>query len=148
MAFNSGDTATAAQSIKLELDLLKDGNFEVVCVNSLSEALNYSTETWYDFCSNGFSSSAVTSIDPEWSSEMVLRYEESSVELAKLRYNIGSINNVPMRITNTLLNEVLEVPVSITSFELTYVAEELQKASFALKPFKGAPVVTTPIPTP
>ena len=148
MAFNKGDTATAAQSVKLELDLLKDDNFQVVCVNSLSEALNYTTETWNDFCSNGFSSSAVTGIDPEWSAEMVLRYEETSVELTKLRYNIAAINNVPMRITNTLLNEVVEVNVSITSFELTYVAAELQKASFTIKPFQGAPVVTEPTPAP
>lgn len=148
MAFNEFDTATGAQSITFEMDILKNGTYEVMCVNSLSEALNYSTETWFDFCSDGFSSSAVSAMDPEWSAEMILRYETTSVELAKMRYSLGAVNNIPMRITNTLLDEIVEVNVSITSFDLTYVAEEFQKASFAIKPFQGAPKVTAITPAP
>lgn len=141
MAFNKGDTATAAQTVTFSLDLLKDGNMEVVCVNSLSEALNYNTETWTDFCSNGFSSTATTGIDLEWSAEMILRYGESSAELTKLRYNIQDMNNIPMEVQNTLLNEKVKVNVSITSFDLDLVSDELQKASFNVKPFQGAPTV-------
>lgn len=148
MAFNEFDTATGAQSITFEMDILKNGTYEVLCVNSLSETLNYSTETWFDFCSDGFSSSAVSAMDPEWSADMVLRYGTASVELAKNRYSLGAVNNIPMRITNTLLDETVEVNVSITSFDLTYVAEELQKASFTIKPFQGAPKVTPITPAP
>lgn len=141
MAFNKGDTATAAQSVEIKLDILKDGNMEAVCVNSLSEALNYNTETWTDFCSKGFSSTATTGIDLEWSAEMTLRYAETSVELAKLRHQINSLNNIPMELTNTLLNEKLTINVSLTSFDLDLVSDELQKASFNIKPFQGAPLV-------
>lgn len=83
MPFNQGDVSIAANAITVELDLEKDGSFRVACVNSFSEALNYNSEEWYDFCSNGFSSNAVTGLSPEWSGEMVLRYGEFSSDLAK-----------------------------------------------------------------
>lgn len=146
MAFGLNDTATAAQSITFELDILKDDNFIEVCVNSLSEALNYNTETWYDICSGGFSSSATTAIDLEWSSEMVTRFGTASAQLLKQRFDLGAINNIPMRIKNTLLDEQLEINVSLTSMDMDLVAEELQKSSFTIKPFAGAPVITSPIP--
>ena len=142
MPFNTGDTATGAQAIKFELDIRKDGNFHEMCVNTLSESLNYNVETWTDFCSKGFSSSAMTGLDPEYSAEMIIRYDRSSADLAKIRYDMHAVNNIPMRITNELLNEIVEVNVTITSWNTNYVAEELIKADFTIKPFEGAPTVT------
>lgn len=46
-----------------------------------------------------------------------------------------------MRITNKLLEEVVQINVSLTDFSMDMVAEELLKASFTVKPFQGAPVV-------
>ena len=146
MPFNNGDTATGAQAIKFELDILKDGNFQEMCVNTLSESLNYNVETWTDFCSGGFTSSALTGIDPEYSAEMIIRKGRTSAELAKRRYNIADVNNVPMRITNELLEEVVEVNVAITSWETTYAGDELIKASFTIKPFEDAPVISQLMP--
>lgn len=142
MPFNTGDTATGAQAIKIEMDLLKNDSFEVICANSFSEALNYGTETWYDFCSNGFSSSATTSIDLEFSGEAVVRFDEATMTLTKLRFDIGAVNNIPMRITDTFVEQVYEINVSMTSFERTLLPNELMKISFTFKPFQGAPVVT------
>lgn len=148
MAFNDGDTATGAQAIKFELDITKAGAYEVICVNDLSEALNYSSETWTDFCSGGFTSTALTGIDPEYSAEAVIRKGASIADLAAKRYTIADLNNMPMRITNELLGEVLEVNVSITDWETTYVGDELIKASFTLKPFSGKPTLTPIVPIP
>lgn len=142
MAFNTGDTATGAQAITFKLDILKNGTLTPICINGLSEALNYTVETWYDFCSNGFSSSAVTAIDLEWSGDGVVRYDSPQADLIKRRYNIGDINNIPMEVTNTLLDEVVTVNVSLTSLNITATAAELIKFDFALKPFEGSPVVT------
>lgn len=141
MPFNTGDVSIAANAITVELDLEKDGNYQVACVNTFSEALNYNSEEWYDFCSKGFSSNAVTGMSPEWSGEMVIRFGEFSSDFAKKRYDITAINNVPMRITNALLEEVVMINVSLTDFSMDMVAEELLKASFTVKPFQGAPVV-------
>lgn len=142
MGFNTGDVSIAANAITVEFDLDKDNNFHVACLNNFSEALNYVTETWTDFCSDGFSSSAMTGLDPEWSGEMMLKFKEFSSDLTKKRYNVQELNNIPMRITNKLLEQVVTVQVAFTSFEMTMVAEELLKISFAVKPFSGAPIVS------
>lgn len=145
MAFNykKGDTATGSQAVTFELDLKGggEGDYEPVCVNSLSESLSYNVETWSDLCSKGFSSTAIVGMDPEWSAEMVIRYNHTSMELAKRRYDVNKMNNIPMRITNTFLNEIMTINVSISSFEMTVEASSLLKASFTIKPFEGAPVV-------
>lgn len=141
IVFQDGDTATGAQAITFEMDIAKNGEYEVICVNDLSESLNYNVETWTDFCSGGFSSSATTGIDPEWSAEAVIRSGRSIEALAKKRYEIAETTNIPMRITNALLGEILEANVSITSWETNYKSDEIIKASFSIKLFEGKPTV-------
>ena len=48
MAFNNGDTATAAQAITFAMDFSKStpAVYTTVCVNSLSEDLGLQTESW------------------------------------------------------------------------------------------------------
>lgn len=145
MAFNAGDTTTGAQALTIEMDLLKNDTFATICTNSFTEALNYSTETWADLCSDGFSSSATTGIDLEYSGEAVIRKGEATMDLVKLRYDIGAVNNIPMRISNTFFGEQMEVNVSVTSLEVTFESQALIKVSFTFKPFQGAPIVT-PLP--
>ena len=144
MAFNNGDTATAAQAITFAMDFSKStpAVYTTVCVNSLSEDLGLQTESWADFCSNGFMSTATTGYDITWSGEAVVRYGEPTYDWARydVRYDLASLNNVPMKITNTLLGETVTVNVAVTSFSMTYVSNELIKFSFEIKPFSGAPV--------
>ena len=141
--WNDGDTASASTSVTLELDIFKDGNWHVFCVNNLSETLSLNVETWQDFCSNGFSSNAITGMELEWSSDMILKYGSSSLEFVKMRYDaMTSWNNVPMRITNTFIKQQVTVPITVTDFEFTLEAESLQQVSFTMKPFSGAPTVT------
>lgn len=140
--WKDGDTASASKSVTLELDAFKDGNWHVFCVNNLTESLSTIVESWQDFCSDGFQSNAITGIELEWASEMILRYGSKSIEFIKLRYDaVTAWNNVPMRITNTFMEQQAEVAVTVTDFEFNLEAETLQKVSFTLKPFSGAPVV-------
>lgn len=140
--WNNGDTASASTSVTLELDAFKDGNFHVFCVNNMTETISVIVESWQDFCSNGFQSNAITGMELEWSAEMILRYGSTSLDFVKMRYDaLTAWNNVPMRITNTFAEQQMEVAVTVTDFEYTLEAETLQKVSFTLKPFSGAPVV-------
>jgi len=144
MAFNTGDTATAAQAITFAMDFTKAvvPLYTTICVNNLSEDLGYQTETWSDFCSAGASSTATTGFDISWSGEAVIRYSEPTWDWARydIRYDLAKLNNIPMQITNTLLEETITAFVSITSFSITMVSTEVMKFSFEIKPFKGLPV--------
>lgn len=146
--WNVGDAGTAAQAVTFELNIEKTGNeegYQVFCVNNLDESLNYENETVWDFCSDVFSSTSTTGIDMEWSSEMVLRYGTSSTALAAKRFDLQAMNNIPMRITNTLTGEKIEAQVSITDWSTTMTANELMKAEFTVKPFFGG-VTRTVLP--
>lgn len=144
MAFIAGDTATAAQAITFAIDFTKNAipAYTTVCVNSLSEDLGYQTETWSDFCSGGSTSTATTGFDITWSGEATVRFEEPTYDWARydVRYDLSKLNNLPMKITNTLLDETVTTTVSITSFNITYVSNEIIKFSFEMKPFAGKPV--------
>jgi len=144
MALNTGDAATAAQAITFALDFARGATpvWTTVCINSLSEDIGVQTESWYDFCSEGFSSTVATGFDVSWSGEAVVRKDEPTADLATyaFRYDLSKLNNIPMKITNTLLDETVTVDVSMTSFSMTMVANEIIKISFELKPCAGKPV--------
>lgn len=140
MGFNTGDTSIAAKAVKLEIDFSRTGEYVPVCCNALSEALNYTVESWSDFCSDGFMSNAVTGIDVAWSGDAIVRYGTATAEMVKNRYKVEEMNGVPVRITNTLLDETIDVKVAVTSLNLTMTAGELIKFDFELKPASGAPI--------
>lgn len=139
MPFNTGDVSIAANAITVEFDLEKDGNYRVACVNTFDEAMNYTSEEWYDFCNGGVSSNATTGMSPEWSGEMMVRYDELSTDLIRNRFDVQAINGIPMRIVDKMTKEVILADVAFTDLSRSLVAEELMKLSFTVKP-SGKPI--------
>lgn len=147
MPFNTGDTATGATALKIEIDLEKLGTPEAykgLCVNAISEALNYMVENWADLCNGGVTSTALVGIDPTYSGDMVMKKDETSMDIAKLRFDITAMSNIPVKITNEFYNEVLEFNATFTKFDTTLEANALIKTSFEFKPVTS--VVPTEIP--
>lgn len=145
--FNDGDYATAAQAVEVKLDLkkLEDPNFEILCVNSFTENLNYLTENWADFCNAGTTSTAMVGIDPEYSGEFIIKYNELTANVTKIRHDIQAVNNIPVQITNTLLDEQLDFKGSFSSFEVTMESNALIKASFSIKPTTAVKRTDVPV---
>ena len=135
--FEDGDVATAGQALTVELDLARDNDYVAMCFTSFSEALNYVTESWADLCSGGALNSVPTGIDPEWSGDLVIRKGQGSYALVKQRYDIDQMYNIPMRITNTFLNEEITAKVAVTSLEVTFESQALIKCSCTCKLSEG-----------
>lgn len=136
--WKKGDYGTAAQALSVEMDIDRvDPNapeYKIMCVNTFTENLNYLTEQWADMCNAGAMSTAMVGLDPEFSGEMVIKFDESSADLAAIRHDVTRLNNIPVQITNTLLSEVISFKAAMASFEITYEANALIKASFSVKP--------------
>lgn len=141
MPFNVGDTSTGSLAIKLEIDILKDENYQEICVTGLDENVAANIESWFDTCSGGFENSAVTGLAIEYSAAAILKYGTAIVELARKRYDVEAMNNVPFRMTNTLLNQVVNTKVAIQGFNIMGQAGELVKTEFTMKPSFGIPEV-------
>lgn len=146
MAFNTGDTATGATAITIEMDLEKLGTPEALkglCTNNINEALNYMTENWSDLCNGGVTSTALVGIDPAYSGDMVIKKDELSMDIAKLRYDIVAMSNIPIKITNSFYDEVLEANVTFTKFDTTFEGNAIIKVAFEFKPV--TPVSLSPV---
>jgi hypothetical protein len=138
MGFNIGDTATGAEAMLYEIQL--DGEWERFCVNNVDENLNPQTMTWKDICSIT-SQTALTGIDPDWASTIVVRYGSAAAVLLKRRYDgLGNLQNIPVRITNLLLEEQITFNGMISALSLAQAAENLVEATFTLKVFSGSPI--------
>ena len=149
--FNSNDTSTGSQALTVEINLIKDNiEFEILCMNALSEALNLVVSSQSDFCSGGNTSNSVTGMDRTWSGDIVVRYETPSWKLAKSSFadDISNFNNIPMRITNIFTEEITTFNATITKLDITQEATNYIMLSLEFKIFVGKPVVTPIIPTP
>lgn len=142
MAFNTGDTATGAQGLIFEMDVLRNGTWSRFCMSGVTENLNPQSTTWQDICSMT-TNTALTGIDPEWSGEIVVRYDSAVGEFLKRRYDgLENLQNIPVRITNLLLDERIQFLGMLSELEITGEGAELITASFTLKVFNGQPVPT------
>ena len=146
MSFVDGDRATAAQAITFEMDITKSATpaYETFCVNSLGEDFGIKTESWSDFCSNGFTSTQAVGYDMSWSGECVVTKGSAAHDFIKHSntLTLSNLNNIPVRITNALDAEVVSTLITITSLSLTYNSDEMIKFSFEFKPSGGTPTVT------
>lgn len=143
--FEVGDVAIGADAVEVSFKFGDSTEYEIACLNTANENPNKQVETWYDMCGGGVSSSAGVGFDTEFSFEAVLRKGSISAELILERYS-NTLNRVPMRLDNTLIDQRLETEVMVNVGEITYVANELIKVSFTAKPANGLPTLTSPIP--
>jgi hypothetical protein len=127
--FEDGDVAIGANAVEVSFKFGESTEYVVACLNTANENPNTQTETWYDLCGGGVSSSAIVGYDTEFSFEATLRKGSISADIILARYS-ETLNRVPMRLDNTLIDERLETEVMINVGEITYVANELIKVSF------------------
>lgn len=139
MSYNSGDVASGATSVIFEADIEKNGTWLRLCVDSLSEAMNLATVEWANLCNGGQTSSAVTGVAPSWSFDSHIYYNSSIADLLKQRYVPGytALQNVPIRITNLLLDEQVVFRGLIVVDSITMNAADLQTMSGTVSVFNS-----------
>lgn len=139
MGFNNGDYASAPTSIIFEMDINKDGTWVRFCLDSLDEALNLATVEWTNFCNGGLASTAVTGSAPTWSFSSHIYYNSSIADLLKKRFDAGytTLQNVPVRITNLLLDEQITFKGIVSDLSLSYPSDDMQTVSGTLALFNS-----------
>lgn len=148
--FVDGDKATGAQAVAVYFDFAKDGTFVEACLTSAGEDVNQSVQTYMEICRNGQTSTNITGYDPEWKFKAMLSKGYITAEMWSKRYEPTTVANIPMKITNALIDEELNVNVTLLGFTITYSPGDLIEVEFSAKPTSGGVVVTdiTYVPTP
>lgn len=141
--FESGATATVAQSYVIEADFEKTSPpaWIEMCLTNYKENPNIQTETFEEICKNGFSTTLLKGYDPEFDFEGLVRKDSPIATMLKNRYTPNLIMDIPFRITNTLLEEQLQTSLTITSFDIGGASSDYLKVSFKGKPFSGEPII-------
>jgi len=139
MGFNDGDVMTGANVIIFEMQI--EGQWLRWCPNSLNENLNLAISTWRTLCDN-VNNNAITGADPDWGGDIIVPYNSSVASFLRKRFDYGYLQNIPIRITNLLLNERLQFMGMISALSQTYTAADMVTASFTVKVGSGS-VVTT-----
>lgn len=142
-AFVDGDKATGAQAIAVYFDFNKDGTFVETCLTSAGEDVNQSVQTYMEICKNGQTSTNITGYDPEWKFKAMLTKGSISAEMWSKRYEPQTVSNIPMKITDTLIDEELNVNVTLLGFTITYSPGDLMEIEFSAKPTSGGVEIST-----
>lgn len=146
MAFVDGDRATGSQAITFYMDITKSAtpDYEVFCVNNLSEDFGIKVESWTDFCSNGFTSNQAVGYDMAWTGECVVTKGSPAHSFIKHSHStvLANLNNIPVKVENELDMEAVTLKVTITSLSIVAESDSMIKFNFEFKPASGSPTVT------
>lgn len=144
-SFVEGSVSTVAQTFTVEFDFDKMGEWTEVCLTSYTESPNLQTETMSEICNNGFTSTFVKGFDPQFDFEGIIHKGSPLGQLMSQRYVINFISDIPLRVTNSILDEQLITSITITTLTNGGAAADIYKVSFSGKPFSGEPQIISPI---
>lgn len=143
MAFNNGDVASAPNYLIVEFDLMKNGDWVRACLDTMDFTANPNVVSWTNICNGGIANKMVTGTDPEWSFEAHIYYNSITAQLAQSALDAGytTLTDVPVRITNLLLNQTVTFKGVFTGLDYSMPADDLMTVSGTIGVFSGIPVV-------
>jgi len=136
--WQDGQTGTGSTDYLVQFDLQGNGSWEEMCFTAFTEDMGYVVEQIQDFCMQA-QANIVTAISPTWSGDLLLRFGGTAIDLYKRRFNINQVQNIPMRIINSLVQSTNEGPatdpsaeyeVITTTVTITAMSNAIEAATF------------------
>jgi hypothetical protein len=112
-----------------------------------SDTMNEGMDT-FNTWKSAITSSVKTMIDPEWSfTTKGAKNHAALIALIATRWLTGLASVLMVRITDTLTNEVVAFPATITGYSPTFETPTVVEVPWSLKPYDGTQVVVTSVET-